>query len=109
MHAAAAPTNPEDAAKQALIAVVQVWLDRLQHQAVVVSPFLFVQQQQCDVSKQTTFFVSIDSLLFSLTSSTRNPNLSVWSNKDKVINASLGGAIIFHVCACEYSLVFATP
>ncbi|KAI0690916.1 heterokaryon incompatibility protein-domain-containing protein [Cerioporus squamosus] len=80
-----APENtPDDAMKHALLAVVQVWLDRLQQQAVV-----------------TTFFVSIDSLLFSLTSSTRSNNLNEWSNRDMVINASLGGAIIFHVCAGE--------
>ncbi|RPD57687.1 hypothetical protein L226DRAFT_547155 [Lentinus tigrinus ALCF2SS1-7] len=75
-------TTPDDAMKQALLAVVQVWLDRLQQQAVV-----------------TTFFVSIDSLLFSLTSTTRSNDLSSWSKRDMVINASLGGAIIFHVCA----------
>ncbi|KAI0669640.1 hypothetical protein C8Q78DRAFT_1070722 [Trametes maxima] len=76
------PSNPEDAMKQALCAVVQLWLDRLQSMAVI-----------------TTFFVSIDSLLFSLTAGTRNIDLHAWSTRDKVINASLGGAIIFHVCA----------
>ncbi|KAI0827975.1 hypothetical protein BC628DRAFT_129140 [Trametes gibbosa] len=68
--------------KQALLSVVQVWLDRLQSMAVV-----------------TTFFVSIDSLLFSLTSSTRPSDLHGWTMRDEVINASLGGAIIFHACA----------
>ncbi|TFK87585.1 hypothetical protein K466DRAFT_490598, partial [Polyporus arcularius HHB13444] len=53
----------------------------------------------------TTFFVSIDSLLFSLTSSTRSSNLTNWSNRDMVINASLGGAIIFHVCAAIVAYV----
>ncbi|KAI0333043.1 hypothetical protein GY45DRAFT_1320341 [Cubamyces sp. BRFM 1775] len=76
------PATPEDAMKQALLAVVHVWLDRLQSMAVI-----------------TTFFVSVDSLLFSLTSATRNTDLSAWSSRDKVINASLGGSIIFHVCA----------
>ncbi|KAI0663933.1 hypothetical protein C8Q70DRAFT_1049478 [Cubamyces menziesii] len=76
------PATPEDAMKQALLAVVQVWLDRLQSMAVI-----------------TTFFVSVDSLLFSLTSATRKSDLSAWSGKDKVINASIGGSIIFHVCA----------
>ncbi|KAI8978279.1 hypothetical protein BD414DRAFT_421852 [Trametes punicea] len=76
------PANSEDAMKQALCAVVQVWLDRLQSMTVV-----------------TTFFVSVDSLLFSLTSSTRSSDLSAWSKRDEVINASLGGAIIFHVCS----------
>ncbi|KAH9942148.1 uncharacterized protein BXZ73DRAFT_41272, partial [Epithele typhae] len=74
--------SPDDVIKQTLLSVVQVWLDRLQKQAVV-----------------TTFFVSIDSLLFSLTSNTRSDNLSGWSVRDEVINGSLGGAIIFHVCA----------
>ncbi|KAI0629412.1 hypothetical protein C8Q77DRAFT_1065252 [Trametes polyzona] len=74
--------TPEDAMKQALLAVVQVWLDRLQSMAVV-----------------TTFFVSIDSLLFSLTAGTRPVDLHAWTMRDEVINASLGGAIIFHACA----------
>ncbi|CDO77512.1 hypothetical protein BN946_scf184912.g11 [Trametes cinnabarina] len=80
--AAQLATSPEDAMKQALCSVVQVWLDRLQSMAVV-----------------TTFFVSIDSLLFSLTDSTRSADLKGWSKRDQVINASLGGAIIFHSCA----------
>ena len=96
-------SNPADSIKQTLLSVVQLWLDRLQHQAVVVSllslptPFVFLKGPP-----QTTFFVSIDSLLFSLTSSTRNPDLSEWSSRDMAINAALGGAIIFHVCACEF-------
>ncbi|KAI0776237.1 hypothetical protein BD413DRAFT_649867 [Trametes elegans] len=76
------PANPEDAMKQALLAVVQVWLDRLQSMAVV-----------------TTFFVSIDSLLFSLTAATRSADLHTWTKRDQVINASLGGALIFHACS----------
>ncbi|KAI0645192.1 hypothetical protein C8Q79DRAFT_757249 [Trametes meyenii] len=79
---AAQPSSPEDAMKQALCAVVQLWLDRLQSMAVI-----------------TTFFVSIDSILFSLTAGTRNIDLHAWTARDKVVNASLGGAIIFHVCA----------
>ncbi|KAL7277767.1 hypothetical protein ACG7TL_008710 [Trametes sanguinea] len=75
-------SSPEDAMKQALCSVVQVWLDRLQSMAVV-----------------TTFFVSIDSLLFSLTAGTRSADLKAWSMRDQVINASLGGAIIFHAFA----------
>ncbi|TBU42563.1 hypothetical protein BD309DRAFT_991590 [Dichomitus squalens] len=85
VNAAAAPassSSPEGAMKQALLAVVQLWEDRLQKQGVV-----------------TTFFISIDSLLFSLTSGTRSTDLHAWSHRDLVINASLGGAIIFHVCA----------
>ncbi len=33
----APPTNPDDATKQALLAVVQVWLDRLQTMSIIVS------------------------------------------------------------------------
>ena len=54
------------------------------------------------VAYQTTFFITIDSLLFSLASSTRSADLHGWSVRAQVINASLGGAIIFHVCACEF-------
>ncbi|KAH9942153.1 uncharacterized protein BXZ73DRAFT_97575 [Epithele typhae] len=74
----APPTSP----KQALIAVVQVWLDRLQTMAVI-----------------TTFFVSIDSMLYSFPAKTRDSNPDMWTVTDKVIMAFLGGAIILHVCA----------
>ncbi|KAI0753137.1 hypothetical protein C8Q80DRAFT_495671 [Daedaleopsis nitida] len=77
---AAAPASPEDATKQALLAVVQVWLDRLQSMAVV-----------------TTFFLSIDGMLYSFPA--RSSDSSLWSASDTLIIASLGGAIIFHVCA----------
>ncbi|PIL33558.1 hypothetical protein GSI_04181 [Ganoderma sinense ZZ0214-1] len=76
------PSTQEDALKQALLAVVQLWEDRLQKEGVL-----------------TTFFITIDSLLFSLASPTRSADLHGWSVRDQVINASLGGAIIFHVCA----------
>ena len=51
---------------------------------------------------QTTFFVSIDSLIYSFP--VRNPDPSSWSAMDTLIIASLGGAIILHVCACEYGV-----
>ncbi|RPD57709.1 hypothetical protein L226DRAFT_165161 [Lentinus tigrinus ALCF2SS1-7] len=74
------PTNPDDATKQALLAVVQVWLDRLSAMSVV-----------------TSFFVSIDSMLYSFAASA--PDSSDWSAIGTLIIASLGGAIILHVCA----------
>ncbi|RDX49323.1 hypothetical protein OH76DRAFT_1403908 [Lentinus brumalis] len=73
------PSNPEDATKQALLAVVQVWLDRLSAMSIV-----------------TSFFVSIDSMLYSFPA---RPDSNEWSATDTLIIASLGGAIIFHVCA----------
>ncbi|KAI1791174.1 hypothetical protein LXA43DRAFT_1012733 [Ganoderma leucocontextum] len=82
VRAAGNASGQEDALKQALLAVVQLWEDRLQKQGVV-----------------TTFFITIDSLLFSLASPTRSTDLHAWSVRDQVINASLGGAVIFHVCA----------
>lgn len=36
-HIATPPASPDDATKQALLAVVQVWLDRLSAMSVVVS------------------------------------------------------------------------
>ncbi|OBZ69853.1 Eukaryotic translation initiation factor 4 gamma [Grifola frondosa] len=75
-------TNEEDAIKKAILAVVQVWVDRLQSVAIV-----------------TTFFTSIESLLFSLVSSTHPTDVHAWATTDKLMNASLGGALIFHVCA----------
>ncbi|OBZ69587.1 Eukaryotic translation initiation factor 4 gamma [Grifola frondosa] len=75
-------TNEEDAIKKAMLAVVQVWVDRLQSITVV-----------------TTFFTSVDGLLFSLSSSTRPTDVHAWTRTDKLTNASLGGALIFHVCA----------
>ncbi|TBU31086.1 hypothetical protein BD311DRAFT_717279 [Dichomitus squalens] len=70
-----------DATKQALLSVVQVWLDRLQAMAVIVN---FI-------------FVSIDSIVYSFPS--RPPDFSTWSSVDLLVSASLGGAIILHVCA----------
>ncbi len=37
VHIVTPPSNPEDATKQALLAVVQVWLDRLSAMSIVVS------------------------------------------------------------------------
>ncbi|TBU42575.1 hypothetical protein BD309DRAFT_962699 [Dichomitus squalens] len=74
------PTTPDDATKQALLSVVQIWLDRLQAMAVI-----------------TSFFVSIDSLVYSFPARPADPN--EWSSTDLLISASLGGAIILHVCA----------
>ncbi|KAM5543013.1 hypothetical protein V8D89_003397 [Ganoderma adspersum] len=45
----------------------------------------------------TSFFVSIDSMVYSFPY--RDPDLSAWSTLDLLISASLGGAIILHVCA----------
>ncbi|TBU43370.1 hypothetical protein BD309DRAFT_960824 [Dichomitus squalens] len=77
---AAPAATPEDATKQALLSVVQVWLDRLQAMAVI-----------------TAFFVSIDSMVYSFPS--RPPDFNAWSSIDLLVSASLGGAIILHVCA----------
>ena len=54
---------------------------------------------------QTSFFVSIDSMLYSF--GARDPDSSDWSTIDTLIIASLGGAIILHVCACELLLIHA--
>ncbi|KAI0369001.1 hypothetical protein BV20DRAFT_421633 [Pilatotrama ljubarskyi] len=72
----------DDSTKQALLAVVQVWLDRLQTMAVV-----------------TTFFVSIDSMLYGYASAALPPDSAAWSSADLLKTATLGGAIILHVCA----------
>ncbi|KAI1791198.1 hypothetical protein LXA43DRAFT_445198 [Ganoderma leucocontextum] len=76
----APPTTPDDATKQALLAVVQVWLDRLQTMSVI-----------------TSFFVSIDSMVYAFPY--RDPDLTAWTTLDLLVSASLGGAIILHVCA----------
>ena len=93
------PTNPDDATKQALLAVVQVWLDRLQAMAVIVSPASPSSRAYTHHFPQTSFFVSIDSMIYSFPY--RNPDLTAWTSLDLLISASLGGAIILHVCACE--------
>ncbi|KAI0827967.1 hypothetical protein BC628DRAFT_1418062 [Trametes gibbosa] len=71
-----------DTAKQETLAVVQVWLDRLQAMTLI-----------------TTFFVSIDSMLYGYATATLLPNSRNWSNVDLVKVATLGGAIILHACA----------
>ncbi|KAI0629407.1 hypothetical protein C8Q77DRAFT_1235176 [Trametes polyzona] len=74
--------HSEDTAKKALLSVVQVWLDRLQAMAVV-----------------TTFFVTIDSMLYGYACPPSPSETFVWSNTDLVKGTTLGGAIILHVCA----------
>ncbi|PIL33522.1 hypothetical protein GSI_04145 [Ganoderma sinense ZZ0214-1] len=48
----------------------------------------------------TSFFVSIDSMVYAFPY--RDPDLSAWTVLDLLISASLGGAIILHVCACKH-------
>ncbi|GBE80749.1 hypothetical protein BKA93DRAFT_749302 [Sparassis latifolia] len=75
----------DDAMRQAVLAVVQIWLNRL-----------------ALVSGITTFFASIDSLLFSLASTATHigdPDTSGWNAIDKLTTASFAGALIFHVCS----------
>ncbi|KAI0943881.1 hypothetical protein AcV7_001846 [Taiwanofungus camphoratus] len=77
--------------RQAVLAVVQVWLNRLQL-----------------VSGITSFFASIDALLFSLASSAErigDPDLGDWSAVDQLTTASLCGALIFHVCSAILAFV----
>ncbi|KAI0333039.1 hypothetical protein GY45DRAFT_1368792 [Cubamyces sp. BRFM 1775] len=76
------PPTADEATKDALLAVVQVWLDRLQTMAVI-----------------TTFFVSIDSMLYGYATVALPQDLSLWSSVDVLKSATLGGAIILHVCA----------
>ncbi|KAH9855947.1 hypothetical protein C2E23DRAFT_866534 [Lenzites betulinus] len=72
----------DDTTKQALLDVVQVWLDRLQTMTVI-----------------TTFFVSIDSMLYGYASVALPQDTNTWSNVDLLKAATLGGAIILHACA----------
>lgn len=50
---------------------------------------------------QTTFFVSIDSMLYGYASVAVPPDAADWSNIDLLKSATLGGSIILHVCACK--------
>lgn len=50
---------------------------------------------------QTTFFVSIDSMLYGYATSASPVDSSAWTNTELVKSATLGGSIILHVCACE--------
>ncbi|KAH9944588.1 hypothetical protein B0H21DRAFT_823318 [Amylocystis lapponica] len=80
------PAAASDAAeRQAVLAVVHVWLNRLSL-----------------VSGITTFFASLDSLLFSLASAATHAGQKSpvgWSAVDKLTTASFAGALIFHVCS----------
>ncbi|GJE84543.1 hypothetical protein PsYK624_006190 [Phanerochaete sordida] len=95
LHASAAISaaagDEEDAARKAIMNVVQLWLDRLQLVSVI-----------------TTFFASIDGTLLSFTISlTHIGSLDTkdWSNTVQVMNASLAGALIFHVCSAITAFV----
>lgn len=85
------PIDEDDATRQAVMAVVQVWLDRLQLISVI-----------------TTFFSSTDGLLLSFTTNLAHigsSDVSSWSNSTMLMNASVGGALIFHVCAAITSFI----
>ncbi|KAH8087802.1 hypothetical protein BXZ70DRAFT_533617 [Cristinia sonorae] len=86
-----AKTVDDDATRKAILEVVQVWLDRLQLISVI-----------------TTFFASIDGLLLGFMTSTARLgviNVSTWNNSTKLMNASMSGALIFHVCAAITSFI----
>ena len=93
------PITPDDATKQALLAVVQVWLDRLQTMSIIVSSRYSLNRAYTHRLSQMSFFVSIDNMVYAFPY--RDPDLSAWSTLDLLISASLRGAIILHVCACE--------
>ncbi|KAI0795159.1 hypothetical protein C8Q75DRAFT_803990 [Abortiporus biennis] len=79
------------AVRQAVMAVVQVWLDRLQLISVI-----------------TTFFASTDGLLLNFTTSLAHiseGNRSSWSRTVQTMNACMAGALIFHVCSAMTSFI----
>jgi len=87
----AAAGDEEDVARKAIMNIVQLWLDRLQL-----------------ISLITTFFASVDGTLLSFTISlTRitSNDTKDWSNTVQLMNASLAGALIFHVCAAITSFI----
>ncbi|PCH36532.1 hypothetical protein WOLCODRAFT_166981 [Wolfiporia cocos MD-104 SS10] len=86
----ATPATKRDLRK-AILYVVKVWLDRLQL-----------------VSAITTFFASIDALLFSLASGAThidNSTVHIWSRTDELTSACLAGALIFHICAAIVAFI----
>ncbi|PCH35809.1 hypothetical protein WOLCODRAFT_140093 [Wolfiporia cocos MD-104 SS10] len=88
--AAAGQSSEDSALRQAILQVVQIWLNRLSL-----------------VSGIASFFASIDSLLFSLASTATHlgdPE-STWSATDKLTTASFAGALIFHVCSAILAFV----
>ena len=105
---AAASGNDESALREAILQVVSIWLNRLSLVSGIVSP-VFV----CEVGLhdrhfcKASFFSSIDSLLFSLASTSTHlgdPQAS-WSATDKLTTASFAGALIFHVCSAILAFV----
>ncbi|EKM59759.1 uncharacterized protein PHACADRAFT_250469 [Phanerochaete carnosa HHB-10118-sp] len=71
--------------------VVQLWLDRLQL-----------------VSVLTSFFAGIDGTLLSFTTNLMHVNElkpADWSSAVQAMNASLAGALVFHVCAAVVSFI----
>ncbi|KZT72254.1 hypothetical protein DAEQUDRAFT_762998 [Daedalea quercina L-15889] len=87
---AASSGSDESALREAILQVVSIWLNRLSL-----------------VSGIASFFSSIDSLLFSLASTSTHlgdPEAS-WSATDKLTTASFAGALIFHVCSAILAFV----
>ncbi|KAH9920910.1 uncharacterized protein B0H18DRAFT_1121638 [Fomitopsis serialis] len=82
--------SDESAFREAILQVVSIWLNRLSL-----------------VSGIASFFSSIDSLLFSLASTSTHlgdPD-APWSATDKLTTASFAGALIFHVCSAILAFV----
>ncbi|TFY50806.1 hypothetical protein EVJ58_g10881, partial [Rhodofomes roseus] len=76
--------------REAILQIVSVWLNRLSL-----------------VSGIASFFSSIDSLLFSIASTSTHigdPD-APWSALDKLTTASFAGALIFHVCSAILAFV----
>ncbi|GBE80748.1 predicted protein [Sparassis crispa] len=76
------------AKRQAVLAVVHLWTTRL-----------------ALVSGITTFFVSMDSLLFSLSSVVTHVQDEEWSAVDKLTTACFAGALILHICSAIISFM----
>jgi len=88
--AATSQSSDDGALRQAILQVVSIWLNRLSL-----------------VSGIASFFASIDSLLFSLASTSTHlgdPE-TPWSATDKLTTASFAGALIFHVCSAILAFV----
>lgn len=93
--------------REAVLQVVSIWMNRLSLVSGIVSHVFIRYRIARPTSRKASFFSSIDSLLFSLASTSTHlgdPQAS-WSATDKLTTASFAGALIFHVCSAILAFV----
>ncbi|KAG6332433.1 hypothetical protein ID866_6661, partial [Astraeus odoratus] len=87
-----ADTSPE---------LLSAWMDRLQTLTVVVCKCLANSTHSLLIYLKTTFFATVDSQMFTLTTIPTNLSENAPEGQRYLVYSCFSGALIFHVCAGE--------